>query len=416
MDFARLQHRPGFLIAAVCGAQTLTQLGAFTFSALLPTFFAEWSLSHTQAGWLSGIIFGAYALSVPLILPLTDRIDPRRVYLWAVALTAMSHFAMAFLAEGFWTGFLFRVLAGIGWGGTYMVGLKALADLIEGPAQSRAVAFHAASIGLGGSLSFAIAGAAVGAIGWQGAFVISAAGSICALIIMAALVPSRQPPAVETQVRLMDFRPVFKNRSAMAYSIGYCVHTWEMFTMRSWVVAFLVFTAAQGDAPNYLVPTVIAMLMELVGTTTSVLGNEMAIRIGRRRWIFLVMFASMVASLIVGFSAGLGYGAAAFVCLVYNAFIYADSASLTAGTVGSAAPGRRGATLGVHAMLGYGGGFVGPLVLGVLLDALGGESVLNWGLAFAHVAVVMLVGPAALALLRPKDLPGDRRHNFTKGP
>ena len=128
------------LFPSVCGAQTLTQLGAFTFSALLPTFFAEWSLSHTEAGWLSGIIFGAYALSVPLILPLTDRIDPRRVYLWAVALTAMSHFAMAFLAEGFWTGFLFRVLAGIGWGGTYMVGLKALADLIEGPAQSRAVA------------------------------------------------------------------------------------------------------------------------------------------------------------------------------------------------------------------------------------------------------------------------------------
>ena len=84
------------------------------------------------------------------------------------------------------------------------------------------------------------------------------------------------------------------------------------------------------------------------------------------------------------------------------------SSSLTAGTVGSAEPERRGATLAIHAMLGYGGGFVGPLVLGILLDMLGGETVRNWGLAFGHVAAVMLIGPIALRILKPKELQGDR--------
>ena len=28
------------------------------------------------------------------------------------------------------------------------------------------------------------------------------------------------------------------NRRALGYSVGYCVHTWEMFVMRSWGVAF----------------------------------------------------------------------------------------------------------------------------------------------------------------------------------
>ena len=64
-------------------------------------------------------------------------------------------------------------------------------------------------------------------------------------------------------------------------------------------------------------------------------------------------------------------------------------------------------TLAVHALLGYGGGFVGPLVMGLSLDALGGESVASWGLGFSHLALVMLVGPAALLLLRPRDLAGD---------
>ncbi len=403
-----------FLIAAVCTAQVLAQLGAFTFFALLPTFFREWDLSHSQAGVLNGIIFGAYALSVPFIVPLTDRIDPRRIYICAVGLTTCSHLGMALIADGFWDGFLFRALAGIGWGGTYMVGLKALADLVEGPAQSRAVAFHAASIGAGGSLSFVLAGWAADTVGWQGAFQLSAAGAFLAMLVMAFLVPGRKPVPVEGQGGLGALIRAFRNKSAVAYSIGYCVHTWEMFTLRSWVVTFLVFTLAQGDGaqgdgpPNFLIPTVVAMVMELTGTAASVIGNEVAIRVGRRRWILMVMGASMAVGAVVGFTAGAGYAVAATVCVIYNVLIYADSASLTAGAVGTAEPGRRGATLAVHGMLGYGGGFVGPLFLGVMLDFLGGETAMNWGIAFAHVTVIMVIGPLAIKLLKPGELPGDR--------
>ena len=59
-------------------------------------------------------------------------------------------------------------------------------------------------------------------------------------------------------------------------------------------------------------------------------------------------------------------------------------------------------------MLGYGGGFVGPLVLGVILDILGGETLMYWVIAFAHVALIMLIGPIVLRILKPNDLPGDR--------
>ncbi len=398
------------LIAVFCAAQTFAQLGAFTFPALLPGFFDIWSLSHTQAGWLSGIFFGAYSAAVPLLVALTDRIEARRIYIAAVSLTALSHLGMAFLAQGFLSALGFRILAGIGWAGTYMVGLKALTDHLEGAILSRGVAAHAASIGVSGSLSFLLAGLMATWLDWQTAFVAGAIGAAGALMVAVVLFPKDpRPPPRPPGGKLLDFKPVFRNRSAMAYAIGYCVHTWEMFVVRSWAVTFLVFTAAQtGEQINFLVPTVVAMLMELVGTVMSVAGNEMAVRIGRRRWILTVMVCSMGVSLIVGFSAAWGYAVATAICLLYNALIYADSASLTAGTVGSAEPGRRGATLAIHAMMGYGGGFVGPLVMGVLLDWLGGESVLNWGLGFAHLAVVMLIGPAAFAILKPRDISGDR--------
>ena len=64
--------------------------------------------------------------------------------------------------------------------------------------------------------------------------------------------------------------------------------------------------------------------------------------------------------------------------------------------------------MAVHSTLGYSGGFVGPLVMGAILDLAGGESAFAWGIAFAHVAAVMGLGLLAMIVLRPKDLAGDR--------
>jgi hypothetical protein len=111
---------------------------------------------------------------------------------------------------------------------------------------------------------------------------------------------------------------------------------------------------------------------------------------------------------VIGFGAALPYAAAAGLVLVYAMLIWSDSSSLTAGSAGSAAPGRRGATLAVHSTLGYAGGFLGPLALGAALDLAGGQSVVGWGIGFGHVTVALLAGAAAFVWLRPADLAGDR--------
>jgi hypothetical protein len=104
----------------------------------------------------------------------------------------------------------------------------------------------------------------------------------------------------------------------------------------------------------------------------------------------------------------LPYVGVATLVLLYAMLIWSDSSSLTAGSAGSAQPGRRGATLAVHSTLGYAGGFVGPLALGATLDLVGGDSVLGWGMAFGHVTIALLLGTFAFVWLRPADLSGDR--------
>ncbi len=400
----------GLLVSAVCVSQILAQIGAFSVPALLPVLMADWALSNTDAGWVTGIFYAGYAVSVPVLVSLTDRVDPKRIYLLGVGLITLSTAGFAWFAEDFYTACVFRALWGIGWAGTYMPGLKALSDIVEGPQQSRAVSAHAASVGVSGAFSFLIAETIGSAYGWQWGIGAGAVGSGLAFLIALFVLPRRKPrDRGDNPGRLLDFRPVLRNTSALAYSIGYLVHTWEMSALRSWVVTFLTFAALHGGSGAGLItPAMVAMCLGLVGTATSVMGNEAARRFGRARYITFIMLVSILAAGGVGFSSGGSYGLAAAACLIYAGLIWADSSSLTAGTVGSADPARRGATMAVHSTLGYFGGFLGPLVLGLVLDLYGEQSPQAWGIAFMHLSVVVLVGLIILRVLKPTDLAGDR--------
>src|SRR5919108_4372970 len=405
-------------VVAMCAAQACAQIGAFSVAAVLPTLISVWSLTNTEAGWISGIYYAAYTLVVPLLASLTDRVDPKRIYLASVAVTALAFAGFAWIATGFWSVLGFRALMGAGWAGSYMPGLKALSDLAEGQQQSRAVAAHAAAVGVSGALSFGIAGVVSASLGWQSALVPGALGAALAFVLVLVGLPARPVSAAAGARRaLLDFRPILRNRSALAYSIAYCVHTWEMSALRGWVVTFLTFVAAQRTSASIpLAPATVASVMGLVGVWASIWGNELAIRFGRRRFILGAMIMSAALAALIGFSAALPYAGAAALVLLYAMLIWSDSSSLTAGSAGSAEPGRRGATLAVHSTLGYAGGFLGPLVLGAALDLCGGASVIGWGLAFGHVTLALLAGTVVFVWLRPADLAGDRPAPVTASP
>jgi predicted MFS family arabinose efflux permease len=395
----------------MCAAQACAQIGAFGVAALLPTLIPLWSLSNTEAGWIGGIYYAAYTLVVPVLSSLTDRVDPKRIYLGSVALTALAFAGFAWAATGFWSALAFRALMGAGWAGSYMPGLKALSDATAGARQSRAVAAHGAAVGVSGALSFGVTGVVNAWLGWQWALVPGTLGATLAFVLVAIGLPARPPNAAgRPSGALLDFRPVLRNRSALAYSVAYCVHTWEMSALRAWVVTFLTFVAARSAAGGWsaLAPTTIASVMGLLGVWASVWGNELAIRVGRRRFILGTMLTSAGVAAVIGFGAALPYAGAAALVLVYAMLIWSDSSSLTAGSAGSAEPGRRGATLAVHSTLGYAGGFLGPLALGATLDLVGGRSVFGWGIAFGHVTLALLLGALIFARLRPAALEGDR--------
>jgi MFS family permease len=380
-------------IAAIVAAQVLVQIGAFTLPALLPHYLDAWSLSATEAGALIGAFFAAYVVAVPVLVALTDRVPTRNVYLVGAAATAISHLGFAFVADGFWSGLVLRAIGGIGWAGCYMPGLKAIADRVEGAAQSRAVSWHAAGVGSAGAASFLVAGLLDLIGGTALAFAFGGVAALVAFGIGAVVMPRHAPRSGVAPSALLDFRPVLRNRAAMAWIAGYTAHTWELAALRAWGVTFVAAAITVHGAPGWMPgPTAIFAAASFLGIVVSVTGNESAQRYGRLRLVAGAMGAGALFSALSGFAL-LGPAPLAALCvLAWNAAIYLDSAALTAGTVQAAEKERRGATMGLHSMCGYTGGFIGPVGVGIALDAAGAETVLGWVLGFGHLVPVTLLG------------------------
>ena len=406
------------LIATFVVAQIGIMQGSGTFAALLPDFIELWDLSKTDAGWINGIYYAGYLGAVPFLVSLADRAPPRTIFYASAMLGIVSGLGFAFLAEGFWTGMLFRMLGGISIAGTYMPGLKMLSDHLAHHFpdydHSRGVAFYTSGFGLGLSLSFFFSGVINDCWGWRLAFVISALGPLSAVIVLHAFVGRPDPlPSVVPNTHLLDFRPVLKRGQVMAYVMAYTVHNFELFAFRSWAVAFLVFAATTGPNPAAaatfpLSPATIIAGAILIGPLGSILGNELSRAIGRRSAISILMFASAALAATFGFLADQAYTLVVAVAVIYCVLQVSDSASITAGAIAGAQPGYQGATMAVHSCIGFMGSFAGPVVFGLILDLTdptgnGGTSLISWGCAFLGAGLVVAMGPLFVIALTRAD-------------
>lgn len=404
---------PRALILAMCVAQLLIMLSLSVYAAQLPLLSGLWSLSNAEAGWIGAAYFVGYTLAVPVLTSLTDRVDPRLIYMFGVALIVAGCTGFGWFATGAESAALFHAIAGAGLAGSYMPGLKGLVDHLPDTLQSRATTIYTASFGFGAAASYPFSAYLGGLFDWPAAFYGAAVSAVLGGVLVWMVLPRANPAHLnQATTRLLDFRPVLRNRAALAYTLGYAVHCWELFALRTWIVAYLVYAEKlHSMAVGFAGPAIIAAVLTLIGVPSSVYGNELAIRFGRLRVICLTMIVSAMLCAVIGLSAEISYGAAALFCILYGAVIIFDSGSLTAGALGNAKRGYRGATMAVHSTLGFAGATMGPLAFGWAIDLGGGQGALGWWAGFAHITVISLLGALVLRLLNPPPVAGDGRRS-----
>lgn len=398
--------RDASIVIAFCVALALSMGGLAAFPAVLPVLRDEWQLSNTAAGWITGSYQVGYMLFVPLLAALTDRVDAKRILIASCAVSVLASVAFAVLAGGMWSALACQVAGGAALAGIYMPGLKGLADRVSGPRQSRYISFYTASFTVGTSMGFLSAGAATRLWGWRTAFASAALAQLAGLVLVYLLVPASAPTAHHAPAQAdavprgvswlartrRRFEPVVRSRETMRFIWGYGAHTWELFALRAWMVPFLAFSLSRDGSAGAFNAPMIAAFVTILGVPASIGGQEAASRIGARRLIVGVMIAAAVLSLTVGWTSALPFWAAVLGCSLYSIAISADSAPLTAAAIAAAPAGYRGAAMAVHSTVGFTAAAVGTLAVGATLDALGGDSTLAWGLAFAVMGCTGIAG------------------------
>jgi len=368
--------RPAALTALCCTFLVLNLLAFMTVAAVLPTLIAEWEMSNTQAGWLGGIYFAGYMVAVPFLLPLTDRIPPKAISLGGGIVGAASALSFGLLADGFWSGLILRFFGGVAMAGAYMPTLKIIADSLDEPWRSRASSYYTSVFAIGTAISILAGGAIADAFGWRWSFAAAGLGNLAALGIGAVWLPAGSSNPNAKRRLIVDFRPVFRNRAAMGYVFAYAGHLWEGFTNRIWIVAFLSWVVMRAPGEDmFATPVVVATLVAICGVPVSMMAGEWAARGNRNRVLYRIYVVTLIAGLLLVLTAvsDLPPSLVAVIAILYGMALYADTGTVTAGTVSVAEPELRGATMAVHAMLGFVGATLGPAVAGAVLDMTGGR-------------------------------------------
>ncbi|MEZ5816867.1 MAG: MFS transporter [Hyphomicrobiaceae bacterium] len=387
--------REGRLVAAMCVAQVANLLSHVAVPAVMAKhLIPAWGLSASEAGLMAGAYSLGYMLAVPVLMTLTDRVDARLVLLVGSASMAAATVAFGVFADGFLSATIFWTLAGIGCAGAYMPGLRALTDRLGAGDQSRSITLYTACFSLGVGLSFLATQLLADAWGWRSAFIVTGSTPVITLVICTLLEPVWPPPA---ERRWASFAPVFRNRTALGFILGYGVHCFELYGFRTWVVAFWAWVASRNGGDALLSPVAVSVAVTLLAVPASVLGNESALRFGRHRSIAGVM----TCSALVAFSIAALVEAPPLVLLglllAYSFTLPGDSGALTSGMTLSAPSGQRGATMALHSMAGFGMAAAGGSLVGLAIDAAGGpDTGSGWSAAFVVMGLAIVTGPAIL--------------------
>ena len=383
------------LVAAMSSAQLGSLLPHVTLPAVMPShLIPEWGLSYSDGGLMAASYAAGYMLAVPVLTTLTDRIDARWILFWGSLVSGLATLLFGLFAQGLISAIVLWGVAGIGFAGAYMPGLKALTDRLDPGDSSRSVTLYTASFSVGVGLSFLVSQVVAQQWGWRAAFLVTGFGP--AVMAVAALMLRPVPPPPR-QGALLDFRPVLRNRPALGYMLGYGAHCFELYGMRTWIVAFWGFVVAKAGGAAPFDAITVSVVVTVLSLPASVLGNEAALRYGRHRAITVVMLSSALVAAAIGLTAGFSPWLSLVLLLCYAFTVPADSGALTSGMSAAAEPRYRGATLALHSTIGFGLSALGGWAVGAAIDAAGGASSANgWTAAFMVMGAGILFGPLAL--------------------
>lgn len=402
-------HTQSRWLLNVCVAYGLIMLVFLNYAAVLPLIQKEWRLSSAAAGSIFSAYQVGYIISAVVLTSLTDRFNTKYIFVGSALWSGLANILFALFATDLTSALILRGLAGLGMGGTYMPGVKMVADRFASGERGKAVGFYTSAFVFGAAGSVAVAGGVAAVAGWRMAIFTTAIGALIGCALSWEVLRDQQQPRPEPYPHRFT-REVLSNTPALLMVGSYAGHMWEMYGMRAWMAAFLTASffsmGYELERAAGIGATATAIIVAVGGFATGLAGM-LSDRIGRTRTVALAMTASAACSFSFGWLFGaspallLGFG------LLYSFLVVAESPVLSAGLTELVAGRYLGAAMGIQTLFGFIAATFSPPIFGYILDltnpkagARGAAVMTEWGYAFSILGLGAVLGLICMAVLR----------------
>ncbi|MCC8402518.1 MFS transporter [Paraburkholderia sp. MMS20-SJTN17] len=277
---------------ACFGGWALDSLDVQMFSLVIPAIVAQWSISHTQAGLVSGATLVASALGGWVAGMVSDRLGRVKTLQWTVAFFSVFTFLCAFAQN--YPQFLFlKTLQGFGFGGEWAAGAVLMAETIRNEHRGKAMGSvqSAWAVGWGAAvLLYALMFSVLpGETAWRAMFAI---GIVPALLILYVRRGVQEPVPLAREAHQQDaptsgpgvgiFAPQVLRMTLIGALLGVGAHG-GYYALMTWLPTFLKterHLSVLGTG-GYLAVVIVAFFCGCLASA------QLLDRIGRRRTILL---------------------------------------------------------------------------------------------------------------------------------
>ena len=384
---------PSVALLAVCEVLALALW--FSATAVIPVLRAEFALGDLQASLFSSAVAVGFVCGtlVSAVLGLSDRVDPRRLFMIAALVAAVAN-ALVLAVPPASGGVIFlRFVTGVCMAGLYPVGMKIAATWAKGDT-GLLVGLLVGALTLGSAAPHLFN--AAGGIDWQ--FTLIAASILAAgsglLISFVGLGPNvTQSPPFKPSAALQ----AWTNKPMRLANLGYFGHMWELYAMWAWIGVFFhaSFRIAYPDsAQAMLVANLSTFAVIGAGAIGSLGAGILADRLGRTTITIAAMAVSGTCAAFIGLLFGGAPWALAAVAIIWGVAIVADSAQFSSSVIELSDSEWVGTMLTVQTSVGFLITLVTIHLVPVFVEAL------TWRWAFAPLAIGPVLGIIAMARLR----------------